>query len=850
MITHNNIDFGKLVLSAMIGLIAWGCNTKAQPDLRVTEDFNFGWKFHHGPVENAYQTDFSDKDWQEIRLPHDWSVTSAFTQENTAGATAFLPGGIGWYRKTFSMPSNAANKITWIEFDGVYSNAEVWINGTYLGKRPYGYIPFKYDLTPYLKYGSSNQIAVKADRSAYIDCRWYPGSGIYRNVKLVTTNKIHIPQWGVFVTTPKVTDDNATIAIQTDLKNQLKNKKTVTVSTFIYYDNVKVGHVQNEINLPPGSLEKLRQEVTISNPRHWDTENPNMYEVVSEILFNKELVDRKETPFGIRHFHFDKEEGFFLNGKNTLIQGVCLHHDGGLVGSAVPIGVWERRLQTLKDGGCNAIRTAHNPPSEEFLDLCDRMGFLVQDEAFDEWNNPKDKHHNYNQQKADPLTNGYTEHFSEWSERDVKNMVLRDRNHPSIIMWSIGNEIEWTYPRYGSSTGYWGSNKVGNVDYYWDEPPLSIAKIKKNFSDAEPGQYNLAETAKSLVNWVKQVDDTRPVTANLVIPSVGNFSGYSNVLDIVGLSYRQAVYDYVHQNYPEMTFIGTENWTRYHEWKPVIEKKFISGIFLWTGINYMGESKSWPKKGSGSGLLDFAGFKKPSYHMFKALWSDEPHVYVTTQLLEKSPYQWDPKAERLMEKEENWAARQKWGWQEVNEHWNYEQGENIAVEVYTNQPEVELFLNGKSLGIQKLEDQNDHILKWLVPYTDGQLTARAMEQAQVEASIQTAGAFNQLLIKSDKTSLSANARDVAHFTVQLADKQGNPIQHTDREVIFHIKGDVKLLGVDNGAPANVQKYQNDRLTTSSGRALMILQANLNPSKVEVMATSGNVESETIKLTVQ
>lgn len=844
------MKFKKLLFLVVVATFLMNCSPIKKTDGRITQDFNFDWKFHYGDVENAQTRAFSDDVWRDIRLPHDWSVEHSFTQENTSGATAFLPGGIGWYRKTFTMPTTDENKVTWIEFDGVYSNSEVWINGSYLGKVPYGYIPFKYDLTNYLKYGEINQIAVKVDRSAYIDCRWYPGSGIYRNVKLVTTNKVHIPQWGTFITTPQISDGKAKIVVQTDIDNQFKNNKSVVLNTVIFYKEKEVANAQTEINLKPEALNKTQQEITIENPNIWDIEHPHMYKAVSKIIIDKVVIDNCETPFGIRSFSFDKDKGFFLNGINTLIKGVCLHHDGGLVGAAVPIGVWERRLKALKDAGCNAIRTAHNPPSEEFLNLCDRMGFLVQDEAFDEWNNPKDKKHNYNQQEANPLTTGYTKHFTEWSERDIKSMVLRDRNHPSIIMWGIGNEIEWTYPGYEKATGYWGENKVGDVDYYWDEPPFSIEEIKNNFEVADKGKFDLAKTAKDLSKWVKEIDTTRPVTSNLVIPSVSNFSGYADALDIIGLSYRQSVYDYSHKNYPDKVFLGTENWARYHEWKPVLEKEFISGIFLWTGIDYMGESRTWPKKGSGSGLLNFAGFKKPSYHLFKSLWSSNPHIYLTTQNIEKSPYQWDIKTKKVVEKEKGWASRQQWGWQNVNEHWNYKDGEKIVIEVYTNQLEVELFLDEKSLGVQKLAEHDDHILKWIVPFTSGRLTAKAIGDSTIEKTIQTASSFSKLELKADKSQLLANGYDVAHFTVQLTDSNGNPIKHEDKKVTFHIEGDAKLLGVDNGSDSNIQDYQNNSLITSKGKALMILQSNLNTSTIKVNATCGDISSEIISLTIK
>ncbi|WP_347840730.1 sugar-binding domain-containing protein [uncultured Draconibacterium sp.] len=840
------INLSIILISLLFG---FACNQNETISPRVEDDFNFNWRFHYGDIENGQEVEASDANWKEVRLPHDWSVEQSFTQENTAGATAFLPGGIGWYKKTFSVPKDWSDRITWIEFDGVYSNSEVWINGQYLGKRPYGYIPFKYELSKFLKYGETNEITVKADRSAYIDCRWYPGSGIYRNVKLVSANKVHIPQWGVFVSTPEVNAKKATVSVQTDVANRFASEKSITVKSSVFRGTMKFTSSETKLQLKGDAQQTVQQKMDVGNPELWDIDSPNMYHLLSEIIVDGKVVDSKETTFGIRSFSFDKDKGFFLNRRNLLLKGVCLHHDGGLVGAAVPKGVWERRLKKLKAAGCNAIRTAHNPPSAEFLDLCDELGFLVQDEAFDEWNNPKDKRHNYNQQEANPLTSGYTEHFTEWKERDLKSMVLRDRNHPSIIMWSIGNEIEWTYPRYGQATGYWGSNKVGDVNYYWDEPPLSVEQIKDNFNNAEPGDYNLANTAKELADWVRDKDTTRPVTANLVIPSVSNFSGYAEALDIVGLSYRQSVYDYCKKHYPDMVFLGTENWTRYHEWKPVVDKDFISGIFLWTGINYMGESRSWPVRGSGSGLLDFAGFEKPSYQLFKALWNDEPHVFITTQTLDKSPYKTVGNSNNLVEKEANWAARQKWGWQEVNTHWNYEEGEEIAVEVYTNQPEVELFLNGKSLGIKKLAHVNDHILKWMVPFSTGKLAARAVNNS-AENTVVTAGAFAGIEIKADKTTLNANGYDVVHFVVQLLDADGNPVRHSEEELRFEIEGDAKLLGVDNGAATSVQDYQSNKIVTSEGKALMILQSNLNASTVTVKAVCEEITSKELKIAIR
>ena len=810
------------------------CGCSGATESRITEDFNFDWRFHYGDVENGFYIETNDDNWSEVRLPHDWSVEHSFTQENTGGATAFLPGGIGWYRKYFNIPTSYRDRKTCIQFDGVYTNSEVWINGHRLGERPFGYAPFSYDLTPHLNFGGENVIAVKADRSAFLDSRWYPGSGIYRNVKLVSYNKTHIPQWGVYITTPMVDSTRAKV----NLNCKIIAENDVVLRSSIFLDGKVVDVATNELDVETAGEHNASISFEIINPKLWDTENANLYTAVTEVIVDGKICDKVSNRFGIRSFSFDAEKGFFLNGKNILIKGVCIHHDAGLVGAAVPRGVWERRLSKLKDAGCNAIRTAHNPPSEEFLDICDEMGFLVQDEAFDEFQNPKDKRKNYNQESEDEATRGYTHHFEEWAVSDLTNMVLRDRNHPSIIMWSIGNEIEWTFPDYGNATGYWGSTKVGDVNYYWDEPPYSIEKTKELFY-ASGKEDICAKTAKKLSGIVKKYDTTRPVTANLVIPTVSMFSGYADALDIVGLSYRQSVYDYCRRNYPDKIILGTENWARYHEWKPVVENDYMSGVFLWTGIDYMGESKSWPVRGSSSGLLDFAGFEKPSFHMFKSLWQDEPHIYITTQTLVKSPYTVSSIGE-IVEKETNWAAHQKWGWQDVNTHWNYTDGDKVAIEVYTNQESVELFLNGKSYGVKHLADVTDHILKWIVPYQKGELKAVSVDN-NVDYTVNTAMSATDFIVQVDRQELKADGYDVAHFEIQLTDENGQLVKHEEMEVNFEIEGPVKLLGVDNGSPSNVQDYQSKKIVTSKGKCLMIIQSTENVGSASINVRMGDVK---------
>lgn len=828
----------------LIFLVIISCKDKEIVVPEYKTDFNFDWKFVKGDVSDAENPDFDDSTWRDIRLPHDWSVEKSYTQDNAAGATAFLQGGIGWYRKTFKMPENAANKITRINFDGIYNNSEVWVNGHSLGERPYGYIGFYYDLTPYLKYGETeNVITVKADRTAYIDCRWYPGSGIYRNVRLETLDKVHLKEWGTFITTPEVSKEKTTIAIENTIINTNTSAKNITLQISILDRNGnEVGSHSESIELKQGETKTITQNIDLTNPNLWGIKNPNLYNAKTSIKENDAILNEYETPFGIRSISYDAEKGFYLNGKKTLFKGVCLHHDGGLVGAAVPKGVWERRFKLLKDAGVNAIRTSHNPPSEKFLDLCDEMGFLVYDEIFDEWDNPKDKRHNYDQQKAEEITKGYTEHIHEWGEKDTKAMVQRDKNHPSIVAWSIGNEIEWTYPSY-RSVGYWDKGKPSNISYYNTEPYLTPEQIKKRFYNGEPDNYELAVMAKNLSKWIKEVDTTRPVTANLVIPAVSYFSGYTDALDFVGLSYRQSMYKYIDRLYPEKMILGSENWAQWHEWKAVLENDNVNGIFLWTGIYYMGESSNWPVKGSSSGLLDFAGYKRPSYHLFKTLWNPEPHIYMTTIELEKSHYELVNDA--ILDKNK---SQPHWGWPKFNEHWNYNDDESIVVEVFANTQEVELFLNDVSIGTQKLEDNyDDKIMQWHIPFSSGKLVAKGTiaNGSTVLYELKTAKAFGGIQINSDKTELKADGYDVAHIEVQLTDENGVPVRTDEKEVEFTIQGNFRLLGVDNGANDNVQDIQTNKIITRNGRCLLIIQSIKEAGEITITATSGSLQSESI-----
>lgn len=835
----------------------------SKPAASWVEDFNFDWRFLLANDAEAFQQDFDDQAWRQVRLPHDWSVEFSFDPVNGDGATGYLPGGIGWYRKRF-VSNHSDNQRVFILFDGVYNNCELWCNGQPLGQNPYGYSPFWFDLTPYLNpAGEENAIAVKVDHSRYVDSRWYTGSGIYRDVKLITKSHLHIPIWGTRLTTPEVSNSSTQIALEIAVKNSFSETRIGFVRTeFIDPSGTKVAVSKTDFTLDAHQETICTQVATIPSPKLWQLENPHLYRAVTYLYCGNSLHEVYESPFGIRAFSFDPQEGFFLNGENLLIKGVCLHHDAGLVGTAVPTSVWRRRLTALKELGCNAIRLAHNPSSEAFLNLCDEMGFLVQVEFFDEWDNPKDKRLNKNEQHDDELSRGYAEHFAAWAESDLKRIMQRDRNHPCVFQWSIGNEIEWSFLRYEQATGYFESENGKDLKedlppffdegFFWTLPPFSSDEIKARFDQLPEEEHVLTKTAHQLAQWTREMDTTRPVVSNCVLPSVSHISGFVDALDVVGYSYRQVLYDVHHAAFPDKAIMGTENFGQWHEWKPVIERPFISGIFVWTGIHYLGEShKLWPQKGQPTGLLDFAGFERGSGLMFKTLWRDDPQVHLTTQQLEKSPYRLNEQ-EALVEKKPGGWRQQIWYWHDVNMHWNYEQDAQIVVEVYANCDEVELFLNGRSLGQQQLQDQKDRIFKWIVPFEPGTLEAHGRNKniQQAATQLKTASEPASIQLSSDQSSLTVNGYDVAHLVAQLVDAQGIPIKHIDREIVFAVNGGCRILGVDNGSALSVQDYQSDRLITSQGRALLIIQAEKTAGVTAVTATSGNLQSTAIEINIK
>ncbi len=554
-------------------------------------NFNDGWRFSLSDDANASNPSFDDSKWRELDLPHDWSVEGSFDSK-LASCTAFLPCGVGWYRKSFTVPAEAKDKVISIRFDGISNHSTIWCNGRQVGERPYGYSSFTCDLTPAIQFGAKNLIAIRVDHGKYADSRWYAGSGIYRTVFLNLIDKVHFEISGTFVTTPKASVESANINVKSIVKNELSKVANATVLTQIIDATGKVlASKEQSSSIAPTGEQEFSVDEIIDPPALWSPDHPHLYRTYTQLKIDGAMIDDCTTPFGIRAIAFDPQKGFSLNGQSMKLKGVCLHHDAGALGAAVPVQVWESRLKLLKEAGCNAIRSSHNPPAPEFLDLCDRMGFLVMDEAFDEWTGGKKKWivgHNV----GEPGTDGYHTDFEKWADTDIRDMVLRDRNHPSVIMWSIGNEI----------------------DYNNDPFP--------------PNSPTLPPIAERLIKDVKAVDTTRPVTAACAFPATNQFK---NLLDIEGYNYMEQLYPGDHAANPASVIYGSENFHSLAAWQAVSQNDYIAGQFLWTGIDYLGEAGVWPSHASGAGLLNLAGFPKNQYYFRKSLWTDAPMVYLSTR---------------------------------------------------------------------------------------------------------------------------------------------------------------------------------------------------------------------------
>lgn len=784
--------------------------TMGQP-VREKVDFDEGWKFHLGDVNGAQYRDFDDSEWRWLDVPHDWSIEEDFSREH-ASAQGYLPGGIGWYRKTFTVPESDRGKTIEVLFDGVYQNSEVWVNGEFLGKRPFGFISFAYDLTEHLNYGGENVISVRVDHSNDADSRWYTGSGITRHVWLKKVNPVRVGQWGVFVRTPRVEEEQATVKVTTNVVNDTDEGRTVTLYNAVEGADERVEEEGVTVQVPPRAERKVDQEIKVENPSLWSPDAPHLYRLVSEIEHDGQLTDRKETPFGIRSTRFDAQEGFFLNGESMLIKGVCLHNDAGALGSAVPVQEWRDRLRLMKEMGANAIRTSHNPPPPELLTLADEMGFLVMDEAFDEWKLGKKKWiqgWNVGQEEgAAGLTDYYSQHgysdfFEEWAKQDLQDMVRRDRNHPSVILWSIGNEVD--YPN----------------DPYTDP-------TRDDYQAWRPSAYEVTEIARHLYDYVKAVDDTRPVTAAVANTPLASETGYAALLDVVGYNYQEQYYEEHHAAFPERKIIGSENGDSYEAWQAVTENDYVPGQFLWTGIDYLGEAGRFPNRSNDSGLVTLSNVRKPGFFYRKSLWTEEPMVYLATaDSMREGDYD-----------DEGGAS-----------HWTWDghKGEPVEVVAYTNSEAVELYLNGESLGRKVPADTETPWVRWSVPYEPGTLRAVARNDGEQVATheLRTAGAPERIRLTPNRSTIGANGDDISSVRVEVTDAEGVRVPHAAHEIQFDVEGVGENIGVGNSDHESLAPYKADYRNVYNGRARIVVQSSGPAGEIRVEASAEGLASDEV-----
>lgn len=791
----------------------------------TTIELRQNWRFHLGECEEAWYKGYDDSSWRRVMVPHDWSVEMPFSKEYSSG-TGYLAGGIGWYRLRFSLPEEYRGKRIRLNFDGVYKNSQVWCNSYYLGKRPNGYTAFSYDISDFAAFGEmDNVISVKVVHTDLADSRWFTGSGITRKVWLAVEEAVHPAEYGCIFRTKEVPEgepaeieivhepvnmgrEAVRLRIETVLLDEdgheavrLAGEKELTPQVFPQKEE-KYGTVERDTKALAGNAgpARLVLEGKVENARLWSPEEPYLYRMQTWYQTDggeKYLVH--EDKVGIRTISFRPEEGFFLNGKETKLRGVCVHHDGGCLGAAMSPEVWQRRLKELKECGCNAIRCSHNPHMPELYALCDAMGFLMMDEAFDEWENPKNKwsvgHNVY-----PPKHQGYFEDFPAWHEKDLRTMVRRDRNHPSIILWSIGNEIDYPndpycHPMFQTMTGNNDANKP---------------EAERLYDTNKPNMERLSVIAAHLAEIVRQEDESRPVTLAAAFPELSSRIGFLDALDVVGYNYKEHLYEEDHKRFPHKTFLGSENSHRYEAWRAVTDHPYICGQFLWTGIDYLGEAHGWPIHGSQAGILTTAGFRKPEYYRRKAFWCEELTMQLATR-------QYDGR-------EESWLP--------MSESWNYPEGADVMVKCYANPPagaSIVLKCNGREAGRQS-EYLSDGAFLFRIKYEPGILEAVCCgKDGEIlgACSLKTTGETQKLswelwqekdpLSESEWKERSAQAGYLYQILVTLVDEQGEKTVWDDREIKVQVQGAGELAGMDNGNLADVTPFSSCSRETFAGK---------------------------------
>jgi len=793
----------KIILLPIVFVLSFVCT--AQGNIQRKQLFDYDWKFYLGDVPAAGAKDFNDANWRNLDLPHDWSIEGKIDSKNPmGGAGGYFPSGIGWYRKTFSVPSTWKGKRVSIYFEGVYMNSEVFINGKSLGVHPYGYTAFSYDLTPYLDFNNENVLSVRVDNSQQINCRWYSGSGIYRHVWMYVTDPIHIANWGVGITTPEVSSEKATVQIKTVLKNETGSPQNIILKTLLLDANSKsAGDNQINVELSENSEKEITQIILVPKPMLWTPEAPHLYQAQVKILKDDNIIDETQAIFGIRSIKFTVENGFQLNGKTVKINGGCVHHDNGCLGAAAFDRAEERRVELLKSAGFNAVRTSHNPPSEKFLDACDRLGMMVIDESFDGW-------------KESKTPFDYAKIFNDWWQRDLEAMVLRDRNHPSIIMWSIGNEI-----------------------------------IERKKPEA-------VETAQMLVDCIHKMDPTRPVTSAMTTwdNDWEIFDTLFAVHDIGGYNYQlhRAASD--HKRVPSRIIVQTESYPRdaFTNWKLVQNNNYIIGDFVWTALDYLGESgigryyypgetkgEHWeadfyPWHGAYCGDIDLIGWRKPISHYRNILWNNSEKLYMAVK---------EPNPDDGEIKETLWSVWPTW------ESWTWPgyEGKELQVEVYSKYPKVRLYLNKKLIGEQAATEEQQFKATFTVSYEPGVLSAVGVidNKELAKTVLQTSGEAAKIKLKPDRTKISADGQDLSFITIEITDKEGNLQPNAHDQLHFNISGPGVIAGVDNANLKDVDQYVGNSRRAWNGRALVVIRSTKEAGDIKLSVSSPKLTDAVVTL---
>jgi beta-galactosidase len=834
---------------AMITLSSVSTSAAPPEAVRLQLAADSDWKFVLGDPQSAETKTFNDASWRPVDLPHDWSIEGKFNKDNPSGSGGgFYPTGTGWYRKTFSVPAAWEGKRVSVEFDGVYMNATVFLNGRKLGTQPYGYTSFHFDLTPDLDFTAPNTIAVRVDNSAQPNSRWYSGSGIYRHVRIVVTDPTHVAHWGVFITTPDISKDHAKVSVRTRVANEAAGPARITVQTTVTGPaGASAGNAQSGMTIAPGAETETTQEISVANPALWSPESPKLYQAVTRVMKDGKVIDEVVTPFGIRSLAWSVDKGFLLNGKPIKFAGGSVHHDNGLLGAATFDRAEERKVELLKAAGYNAVRTAHNPPSPAFLDACDRIGLLVLDEPFDTWKVPK-------------LKFDYGRYFDEWWQRDIAAMVQRDRNHASVVMWGIGNEIPEVF-----------TDKGGSI-------------------------------AKQLATQVRSLDSTRPLTQALPGTTSGpNADAVFSVLDIGGYNYNLAKNQAAdHQRVPSRIMVTTESFPAdaFEQWQLVKSNPYIVGEFVWTAMDYLGESgigawaygtpeqaavaakfsgmmqsmvdqyflamvngvdmaelmkknhnndsaglqvlfPGYPWHASNCGDLDLTGHRKPQSYYRDILWNGGDRVYPTVRLPE-------PDGKKII------AA----GWSTYptlpSWTWPGREGKDMLVDVYSGAEKVRLFLNDKLIGEMPTGEQQQFKATFTVPYAPGSLKAVGVRGSRIvaEGALSTAGDPERVRLTADRAVIRADGQDLSFITVEALDAQGRPQPNANQEIVFNIAGPGRIAAVGNADGQSEQPYQGNRCKLFNGRATIIVRSSRKQGRIELTANAQGLSPATIAVQAQ